>query len=76
MNGGVLMVHYKDYKKNALSQPEVKTAYEDLQAEYYIIQALLKARSKQNMTQKELARITVISQTDISLIEMVLEIPA
>lgn len=63
------MIHYKDYKEKALSRPEVKIAYDDLQVEYDIIQALLEARIKQNMTQKELAQITGITQADISRIE-------
>ena len=38
MNGGMAMSSYKDYKKRALQNPEVKAEYDALQPEYDIIQ--------------------------------------
>ena len=69
MNGGMAMSSYKDYKKRALQNPEVKEKYDALQPEYDIIQAMIDARVQQNMTQKDLSAKTGITQADISRIE-------
>ena len=69
MNGGMAMSSYKDYKKRALQNPEVKAEYDTLQPEYDIIQAMIDARVQQNMTQKDLSAKTGITQADISRIE-------
>lgn len=63
------MSNYRDYKEKALQNPEVKTEYDALQAEYDIIQSLIDARANQNITQKELSLKTGIPQADISRIE-------
>ena len=69
MNGGMAMSSYKDYKKRALQNPEVKAEYDALQLGYDIIQAMIDARVQQNMTQKDLSAKTGITQADISRIE-------
>ena len=69
MNGGMAMSSYKDYKKRALQNSEVKVEYDALQPEYDIIQAMIDARVQQNMTQKDLSAKTGITQADISRIE-------
>ena len=69
MNGGMAMSSYKDYKKRALQNSEVKAEYDALQPEYDIIQAMINARVQQNMTQKDLSTKTGITQADISRIE-------
>jgi len=63
------MSSYKDYKKKALQNPEVKKEYDALAPEYDIIQAMIDARKNQNLTQKELSDRTGITQADISRIE-------
>ena len=63
------MSSYKDYKKRALQNPEVKAEYDALRPEYDIIQAMIDARVQQNMTQKDLSAKTRITQADISRIE-------
>ena len=63
------MSSYKDYKKRALQNPEVKEEYDELQPEYDIIQAMIDASVRQNMTQKDLSAKTGITQADISRIE-------
>ena len=63
------MSSYKDYKKKALQNPEVKKEYDALGPEYDIIQAMIDARKSQNLTQKELSDRTGITQADISRIE-------
>ena len=60
---------YKDYKEKVLQNPKVKAEYDALQPEYDIIQAMIDARLSQNITQKELAARTGITQADISRIE-------
>ena len=65
------MSSYKDYKKRALQNLEVKAEYDALQPEYDIIQAMIDARVQQNMTQKDLSARTGITQADISRIENV-----
>lgn len=63
------MSSYKDYKKKALENIEVKAEYDALAPEYDLIQALIEARISQNITQKELSDLTGITQADISRIE-------
>ena len=63
------MSSYKDYKKKALKNPDVKKEYDALAPEYDIIQAMIDARKSQNLTQKELSDRTGITQADISRIE-------
>ena len=59
----------KDDKKELLKNPAVKAEYDALAPEYDIIQAMIDARKEQNITQKELALRTGITQADISRIE-------
>lgn len=63
------MKSYKEYKKQVLSNDEIKAEYDALQPEYDIIQAMIDARVGQNLTQKELSERTGITQADISRIE-------
>ena len=58
------MSSYKDYKKRALQNLEVKTEYDALQSEYDIIQTMIDAGARQNMTQKDLFSKTGITQAD------------
>lgn len=55
---------YKNYKKRALQNSEVKAEYDALQSEYDIIQVIIDARVQQNMTQKDLSDKTGITQAD------------
>lgn len=63
------MSSYKEYKERVLQNAEIKAEYDALQPEYDIIQAMIAARLEQNITQKELAEKTGITQADISRIE-------
>ena len=63
------MTNFKEFKKQMLSNPEVREEYDALEAEFDIIQALIDARKEQNITQKELSERTGITQADISRIE-------
>ena len=63
------MVTYKDYKNKCLEDPDFKKEYDNLEPEYDIINAMIKARKDQGLTQKQLSELTGISQADISRIE-------
>jgi len=63
------MSKYSDFKKKSLEDPEIRSAYDELQPEYDIIQVLIDARKSQNLTQKDLSLATGITQADISRIE-------
>ena len=52
-----------------LEQPDFQGEYEKLQPEFEIMKVLIEARTKQNMTQKELAERSGIRQSNISRIE-------
>ena len=69
MKGDIEMSKYSDFKKDLLKNPIVKAEYDALAPEYDIIQAMIDARKKQNITQKELSLRTGITQADISRIE-------
>ena len=63
------MTKYEDFKKEILTDPEVKRAYDELSPEYDIIQAMINTRKSQHMTQKQLSEASGITQADISRIE-------
>lgn len=63
------MSSYKEFKTEMLKDEAVKAEYDALAPEFDIIQAMIDARKKQNLTQKELASRTGITQADISRIE-------
>ena len=69
MRGEIEMTNHKRFKEKVLANPEVKSEYDSLQIEYDLIQAMIDARTKQNITQKELSDRTGITQADISRIE-------
>ena len=63
------MTEFDEFKEELLSDPSAKKEYDALGPEYDIIQAMIDARVKQNITQKELSERTGITQADISRIE-------
>lgn len=64
-----MTVNYKDDLRKRLKNPEFKKEYDALKNEFIIIQALIDARKKYNLTQKELSERSGIDQADISRIE-------
>ena len=60
---------FKEYKKELMKDPEFVKAYEDLQPNMDIVKAILDARIKQNLSQKELSKLTGINQSEISKLE-------
>ncbi len=63
------MSSYNEFKNELLKNPEVKAEYDALEPEFNIIQAMIDARTQQNITQEELSKRTGITQADISRIE-------
>ncbi|NLM17136.1 MAG: helix-turn-helix transcriptional regulator [Candidatus Riflebacteria bacterium] len=63
------MTKFKDYLAEQLKDPELKAEYDNLDAEFTIVQALIDARKTSGFTQKELAERTGIAQADISKLE-------
>lgn len=61
--------NFQDFLNEQLQDAEVKKEYDALEVEYQIISALIEARNKQNLTQKQLAKITGIDQGNISRLE-------
>lgn len=56
-------------KKNLLSDPKVKEAYDELEPEYQIARQVIEARMKRNMTQQDLAAKMGTGQAVISRLE-------
>lgn len=56
-------------KKELLSKPGVKKAYDDLQPEFAIVQAIIDARVKKKISQEELAKRMGTGQAVISRLE-------
>ena len=63
------MNDFHKYLDEQLNIPEFKKEWDNLEPEFNAIQAIIDARKKSNMTQKELAEKTGINQADISRIE-------
>ena len=60
---------FKEYKKELMKDSEFIKAYEELQPNMDIVKAILDARIKQNLSQKELSKLTGINQSEISKLE-------
>lgn len=59
----------RQYKKEQMTDPKFRKAYEDNIPENNIIRAMVDARVSQKLTQKELSARTGIAQTEISRLE-------
>ena len=62
-------MNLKEYKARKMKDPDFAKAYDEIQPEMNVIRAIIDARISQNLTQKELAERTGISQTEISKLE-------
>jgi len=63
------MKKFDDFLENQLQDEEFRKEYKSMQPEFDVIQAMVAARTSQNLTQKELAERTGIHQADISKLE-------
>ena len=64
-----MSVKFDDFIQEQLNDPEFRKEYEALQPEHAIIQAIIDARNRSGLTQKELSLRTGIAQSDISKLE-------
>lgn len=62
-------ISFRKDLEEQLKNPEFKREWDNLKPEMDMIQAMIDARKRCNMTQKELAERTGIDQSDISKIE-------
>lgn len=60
---------FTDFKRKSLKDPEIKREYDRLQPEFALIEAIIKARKDEEMTQKELADKIGTKQSVISRLE-------
>lgn len=60
---------FNEYLSNELKNDEFRKEYEALEPEFDIIRAMIEARRKKGITQKQLAERTGIAQGDISKLE-------
>jgi len=63
------MQTYKELKARYLKDPEVKRAYDALEAEYQVISKTIELRLKRKMSQKELAERIGTKQSAVSRFE-------
>ena len=58
-----------ELKKELMKDKDFKAEYEAIQPEMDVIRALIDARIASNLTQKQLAELSGVNQSDISKIE-------
>ncbi len=63
------MSEFREYLDQQLQDPAFKAEYEALEDEFIIIQAIIDARKRSGLTQRQLAEKTGIAQADISKLE-------
>lgn len=63
------MTNFNDYLSEQLQNPNFKKEWDELEPEFTIIQAIIDARKKTGLTQKQLSERTGINQADISKLE-------
>ena len=64
-------VSFKDFKKEALSDPEVRKEYEALKPDYELRKKLIELRLQAGLTQEELAKRLHTQKSNISRLENV-----
>ena len=60
---------YKEFLDEKLKDPAFKKEWDALEPEYQLINAMLKGREEQNLSQRQLAEKAGITQADVSKIE-------
>lgn len=61
--------HWKELEAEILSDPAVKTGFEELRPQFEVISQIIKARKEQGLTQEELAEKTGIQRSNLSRLE-------
>ncbi|MCR4334238.1 MAG: helix-turn-helix transcriptional regulator [Patescibacteria group bacterium] len=65
----IKLIPFDEIHKDLMKKPGFKKAYEDLEFEFSIIRAIIKARGKQGLTQRELAERIGIAQSVLARFE-------
>ena len=60
---------YREFLNEKLKDSAFKKEWDELEPEYQLIKAMLKARDEQNITQSQLSDLTGIAQADINKME-------
>jgi len=60
---------FDDYFSEKMKDEEFRKLWEDFQPEYQVMKTIANAREKRNLTQKQLADISGIRQSEISKLE-------
>ena len=60
---------YKEFLVEKLKDPEFRKEWNELEPEFQLIKAMLQGREEQNLSQRQLADRTGVTQSDISKIE-------
>ena len=60
---------YRQVMKEKLKDPEFKREWDELEPEFQLVKAMLRARDEQNISQRQLSDLTGITQADISKME-------
>lgn len=68
-NKKIKLENWSEVKKNLLTDPETKKSYDDLEFEFKIYKAIIEARFKKNLTQKELADKIGVAQSALARFE-------
>lgn len=63
------MGDFKNYLEKQMKDEEFQKEWQETETEYALIRSIAAARKSKHMTQKELAEMTGIDQSDISKIE-------
>jgi DNA-binding XRE family transcriptional regulator len=75
MNVGFTRVDVEKIVKNERKDQQFDLEYKKIRQEYILIAKLIEARKEKNITQKELAKATGVSQQAISRLELEKHIP-
>ena len=65
----IMSTNYKDLLNERLKDADFRKEYEELSPEYEVIKAVLAARKSIDMTQKELAEVSGVAQSDIKMLQ-------
>lgn len=68
-NKKIKLYSFKKLKTEFMKDPAFKKAYDDLEFEFQIIKALIRARAQKNMTQQKLAEKIGVKQSALARFE-------